>query len=161
MLKLGVLYLILCMNYFRYTPTDEQIRSHYGDLLHKFQSSEIVDTNYHEDIALLMAHINKLLIQEEDSELDAVNVEKWKLVLETIKLKATLIKEQRLERDRIEKTEERRVKLTAIPIEDFKSAITSIVGIICKFVPADKITGVIGEMNEVIHKAQNAANKNS
>lgn len=135
---------------YRYNLSDEEIRLAYGEVLQHLKTVEIQDTNYHEDIGLLMAQINTLMSDTRTPEEDlGINLDKWKLVIELIKLKAALIKENRIERERQQKMLERRMKLESIPLDDYRNAIAAVIGIVCKYVEPQHMSGVISELSEI------------
>lgn len=143
---------------FKYNLSDEQVKLAYNDILGYFKTEDIRDTDYHEDIALLMAQINTLLSSTSEVESE-ISLEKWKFILELIKLKATLIKENRLERERNEKAQERRMKLESIPIDDYRNAIASVISIICRYVSPEHMSNVISELSEVTANLTNNQSK--
>lgn len=146
---------------FRYTPTDEEVRAAYGHILSMFPDN-FTETEYREEIALLMAHINRLLNQTnydiEGNIIEGITNERWKIVLETIKLKAILIKEQRLHKLRIEKARIENLKLDVIPKDEFVKAVSSIVNLIKDYLSPELVPSFIEAMEEILKKTTNRAN---
>ena len=141
---------------FRYSLTDEQIRLAYYDILAHLKTEDIRDTDYHEDLALIMAQINALLSETTETEdFFSANVDKWKFILDAIKLKAVLVKENRLERERREKAIERQMKLDSIPIDDYRNAIAAVIGVVSKYVPLESMNKVITELTDITSNLNN------
>lgn len=140
---------------FRYTPHDDEIRAGYAHILNLFPD-HFTDTEYREEIALLMAHINALLKQgnnltiEKTSE--GISNEQWKIILDTIKLKASLIREQRIHNLRIEKARIEQLKIDIIPKDEFLAAINEIVNLVKDYIEPQFLPSFVSQMKEVLQK---------
>jgi len=137
---------------FRYTPSDEEVRATYGHILSLFPDN-FTETEYREEIALLMSHIN-VLLKEADSEKEpsGISNERWRIILETVKLKAALIREQRLHKLRIEKAKLDKLKIDVIPKEEFVNAITEIVSTIRDYIDIEMLPSFVDEMTEILQR---------
>lgn len=141
---------------FKYTPHDDEIRAAYAHILNLFPD-QFTDTEYREEIALLMAQINSLLKEStnEESEKtpDGISNERWRMILDTIKLKAALIREQRNHNFRTEKAKLEKLKLEIIPKDEFVVAVNDIVNLVKDYIDVAYLPSFVDQMQDVLRKA--------
>jgi len=137
-----------------YRFKDEELQVIYSKLLKDSPIELSSATDYQQEIAVLMAKVNQLLTQEaENITLHDLNI--WRATLETIKMKAVLIKEQRLEAERKQKQLERERKLTSIPLDAYKESLEKITSLLTQHLTLEQLTVFLPQLSQITNEIQN------
>ena len=139
-----------------YRFKSEELQIIYSNLLRDKPVETSIDTDYQQEIALLMAKINEL-INTDSEDITEKDLDIWNATIQTIKLKATLIKEQRLEHDRRQKAIDRQKKLNSISLDDYAASMQKVSMLISQYLTIDQLTTFLPQLSQIIDGVENAA----
>lgn len=140
-----------------YKFSDEEIQVNYHQLLSEGKNLE-VNVSYADEIAVMKAQV-RYLLSNEFQNVNPYQLSIWGEVERKIKLIKELVREQRLECDRLLKAEERAKKLDAISLDDFNDVIAKLTKILMTHLSGENRLAVLSEMSQVLSDLQvNKAN---
>lgn len=141
-----------------YDLKDEQIKLIYSKIKQCQSELDDTDTSFHEEVALLMSFINRFLNLDTD-ELSRIDIERMRLIMQMIDMKAKIINNQRQHLERKAKIDAQRMKLESIPLQTFKDAVSKISYIMVDFLPASDLSKLMVKLDEVIAEVSGFAGK--
>lgn len=131
-----------------YTSPDIELQQQYQRYREEYKIDALLSVGYEDEIALVNAHINRLFNPIEDHPL---NIDIQKLFIEYLKIKAFLIREQRLEYDRNEK----RKHLKSVPVSELNRTAEQCLAVIQEHVPVEEQHIVINKISLIMAQNNN------
>ncbi|NJR72643.1 MAG: hypothetical protein HC773_00930 [Scytonema sp. CRU_2_7] len=128
---------------------DDELEQKYTQILDRIKAKEDAQLSLSEEIALLSAMLNTLTRNSEFLAYDA-------RVLDIIKLKAVLVKEERQQRERIYKEEINKARVKMIPLESFQSTAMTLISRVSKYVSNEQLAELCGELSEMMRDLEDS-----
>ncbi|MEM7578261.1 MAG: hypothetical protein AAF316_00155 [Cyanobacteria bacterium P01_A01_bin.80] len=126
--------------------SEESLQVKFSDVLR--DEEFLLEPDNTQNIAVLIAKINYLL-QTPSSLIDKEDLFIFKEIRENIRVVALLVKEERLEKDRLEK------RANLIPVEQFESAVHKIVSLLFStYIDPSQQTKFLNEVNRIVMEAK-------
>lgn len=129
----------------RFNFSDEEIALTYARILEENEQEKKLELS--DEIALITAMIAKYTQHTELLDCG--------YLLDLIKLKAILIKEERVNRERLYKEEIALKRVESVPLEDFKNAVSEVVTVLQKYLDSDSFLKCITELGTISHRLEN------
>ena len=134
---------------FRYSTVNEELKILYADLLNSKSELITVKDDHQHELALLMSQIS-ILLNTPSENVTHTQLETWKIILDTIRLKVSIIKELRRHAHTKFREDQELQKAKAYTQEDFFSIVACITKLLFEEFPPDKVINVVARLQETL-----------